>query len=122
MLGRANPDQPEVAISVDGTVRRLDPQSELALFRIVQEAWSNIRRHAQARHARFTFDYTRNALVVTMQDDGQGFSTPVGGHTGWGLVGMRERVGLYGGSLEAGRRQEGGFVVRVLMPWGSAVA
>lgn len=117
LLGRANPDQPEVAITVDGIVRRLDPQSELALFRIVQEAWSNMRRHAQARHARFAFNYTRNALAVTMEDDGQGFSTPVGGHSGWGLVGMRERAALAGGSITVSSEPGQGTQIEVRMPY-----
>ncbi len=117
LLGRATPDQPEVAMTVDGTVRRLDPQGELALFRIVQEAWSNIRRHAQAKHARFTFTYTRNALVVTVEDDGQGFTTPEGGPTGWGMIGMRERAALAGGSITVSSEPGQGTQIEVRMPY-----
>ncbi len=117
LLGRATPDQPEVTMTVDGTVRRLDPQGELALFRIVQEAWSNIRRHAQAKHARFTFTYTRNALVVTVEDDGRGFTTPEGGPTGWGVIGMRERAALAGGSITVGSEPGQGTQIEVRMPY-----
>ena len=116
LLGRAHPDQPEVAITVEGAIRRLDHQSELALFRIVQEAWNNIRRHAQARHAYVTFDYTRNALVVTIQDDGQGF-TPDAGHSGWGIIGMRERAALVGGSIAVRSKPSHGTQIDVRMPY-----
>jgi signal transduction histidine kinase/YHS domain-containing protein len=110
LLQRSGEDAPEVTLVVQGEERRLAPQSELALFRIVQEAWSNIRRHAQARQADFTFAYEHDGLHVTITDDGVGFASPPeaatpDGH--WGLRGMRERAELTGGTLtissEAGR-------------------
>ena len=93
---------PEVNLVVRGEERRLAPQSELALFRIIQESWSNIRRHAQARHADYIFTYTQPYLLVTISDDGSGFHPPIDaevpdGH--WGLRGMRERAELTGGTL-----------------------
>jgi len=88
-----------------------------ALFRIVQEAWSNIRRHAQAKHARFTFTYTRNALVVTVEDDGQWFTTPEGGPTSWGVIGMRERAALAGGSITVSSEPGQGTQIEVRMPY-----
>jgi YHS domain-containing protein len=78
--------------------------------------WNNIRRHAQARHARFTFDYTRNALVVRIEDDGKGF-IPAADHDGWGLVGMRERAALAGGSLAVQSSPGHGTQVEVRMPY-----
>lgn len=63
----------DAVVTVEGEVRRLAPQSELALFRIIQKAWSNIRRHAQVRTANFHFAYSHDGLVVTISDDGQGF-------------------------------------------------
>ena len=117
LLGRASPEEPEVAIMVEGATRRLDPQSELAVFRVVQEAWNNIRRHAQARHARFTFAYTRNALVITMADDGRGFTPRETGAAGWGLIGMRERVALVGGSLTLNSQAGQGTTVEVRIPY-----
>jgi signal transduction histidine kinase len=81
---------PEVTLIVQGDERRLAPQSELAVFRIVQEAWSNIRYHAQARRADFTFVYAHDGLHVTISDDGMGFAAPTdadapNGH--WGCAG-----------------------------------
>ena len=120
LLQRAGDGQPEVAVVVEGTPRRLDPQSELALFRIIQEAWNNIRRHARARHARFSFHYTRNALVVTVEDDGRGFVPPEDGQAvpgGWGLMGMRERAALVGGSLTLQSQPGEGTRLEVRMPY-----
>jgi two-component system sensor histidine kinase DegS len=95
LLGRNGESEPEVTLIVQGDERRLAPQSELALFRIVQEAWSNIRHHAQARRADFTFAYEDDGLHLTITDDGVGFVPPSGadapnGH--WGVRGMRERA------------------------------
>jgi signal transduction histidine kinase/YHS domain-containing protein len=102
LLDRSGEDGPEVSLVVQGDERRLAPQSELALFRIVQEAWSNIRRHARAGRADFTFAYEHDGLHVTITDDGVGFAPPAeanapDGH--WGLRGMRERAELTGGTL-----------------------
>src|SRR6266540_2705145 len=103
LLDQSGEDGPDVTLVVQGDERRLAPQSELALFRIVQEAWNNIRRHAQARRADFTFAYEHDGLRVTITDDGVGFASPgevdvPDGH--WGLRGMRERAELTGGSYE----------------------
>jgi DNA-binding CsgD family transcriptional regulator len=97
LLDRSGEDGPEVTLVARGDERRLAPQSELALFRIVQEAWSNIRHHAQAGRADFTFTYEHDRLHVTITDDGVGFAPPVeanapDGH--WWLRGMRERAEL----------------------------
>jgi signal transduction histidine kinase/YHS domain-containing protein len=103
LLKRGGADAPEVGLLVQGDERRLAPQSELALFRIIQEAWSNIRRHARASHADVTFRYLPTGLVVTIADDGAGFA-PAADHATpdghWGLRGMRERAELTGGQLE----------------------
>ena len=104
LLGRNGEHEPDVTLVEQGDERRLAPQSELALFRIVQEAWSNIRQHAQARRADFTFAYADDGLHLTITDDGVGFVPPAeadapDGH--WGLRGMRERAELTGGTLEA---------------------
>lgn len=117
LLGRATPEEPEVAITVDGNARRLDPQSELAVFRIVQEAWTNIRRHAHARQAHFTFAYTRNALVITIQDNGRGFTARGIGPAGWGMLGMRERAALVGGSLTMDSQPGQGATIEVRIPY-----
>ena len=120
LLRRAGDDLPAVDIAVEGTTRRLDAASELAMCRIVQEAWNNIRRHARARHARFTFRFTRNALVVTVEDDGRGFVPSGDGQRaagGWGIVGMRERAALVGGSLTLESTPGEGTRIEIRMPY-----
>jgi signal transduction histidine kinase/YHS domain-containing protein len=120
LLQRSSQGGPEVTMVVQGDERRLAPQSELALFRIVQEAWSNIRRHAQARQADFTFIYTPEGLVVTISDDGIGFTSPMDekapdGH--WGLRGIRERTELTGGSLGVTSQPGHGTRIVVTIPY-----
>ncbi len=122
LLGRSSDEPPEVTIVTEGAPRRLDPQSELAVFRILQEAWNNIRRHARARYARFTFRFTRNVLVVVVEDDGQGFVSPgpgtgQTGAGGWGLIGMQERAALVGGSIEIQSGPGEGTRLEVRMPY-----
>jgi signal transduction histidine kinase/YHS domain-containing protein len=103
LLGRSGEQGPEVSLEVRGDERRLAPQSELALFRIVQEAWSNIRHHARAGRADFTFAYEHDGLHVTIADNGVGFAPPAEANapaSHWGLRGMRERAELTGGTLD----------------------
>jgi signal transduction histidine kinase/YHS domain-containing protein len=120
LLGRSGETQPEVTLVVQGDQRRLAPQSELALFRIVQEAWSNIRRHAQARRASFTFAYEHDSLHVTITDDGIGFVPPTDaeapdGH--WGVRGMRERAELIGGTLDVTSESRRGTRLQLSIPY-----
>jgi signal transduction histidine kinase/YHS domain-containing protein len=120
LLQRSREGGPEVSLVVQGGERRLAPQSELALFRIVQEAWSNIRRHAQASQATFTFNYRSDDLVVTIADDGAGFLPPTDeeapdGH--WGLRGMRERAELTAGTLTVASRPGQGTSITVHIPY-----
>src|SRR5581483_2327613 len=120
LLGRSGEDAPEVSLVVQGDELRLAPQSELALFRIVQEAWSNIRRHARARRADFTFAYEHDGLHVTITDDGVGFAPPTeanapDGH--WGLRGMRERAELTGGALEVSSEPGHGTRLHLCIPY-----
>ena len=111
---------PVVTIVVEGSSQRLDPESELAVFRIIQEAWSNIRRHAQATRASVSLTYERGTLRVTISDNGLGFTPPRGdaaepGH--WGILGMRERAALAGGSLLITSAPGHGAQVVVTMPY-----
>ncbi len=111
---------PTATISVEGKGRRLDPSSEIALFRIVQEAWSNIGRHANAQHVRITFRYAADALHVEIADDGQGFVPPrmEGSPPGkFGLRGMGERAALVGGSLQIRSAPGEGTRIEVQMPY-----
>ena len=101
---------------VEGTPRPLPPGVDLSAYRIVQEALTNALRHAGGASARVLVRYEPDALELEIADDGPGppeGSEAPGGH---GLIGMRERVQLFGGELEAGPRPGGGFLVRARLP------
>jgi signal transduction histidine kinase len=104
-----------VELRVDGEPRRLPVGIELSAYRIIQEALTNALKHAGGARARVDVRYGAESLELEIADDGarRAAEVPAGGH---GLVGMRERVALYGGRLDAGSRPSGGFVVRVLLP------
>ena len=104
-----------VDLRVEGDPRELPVGIELSAYRIVQEALTNALKHAGNARASVNVRYGSDSLELEIADDGAETSTPVtsGGH---GLVGIRERVALYGGRLDAGRRPGGGFAVRVLLP------
>ena len=120
LLRRRAETDPEVAFTVEGEPRRLAPQSELALFRIVQEAWTNIQRHAQARHVAVQLTYTGDCLLVTIEDDGVGFAPAPedqapDGH--WGVRGMRERAELAGGHLHVATAPGQGTRIEAHIPY-----
>jgi signal transduction histidine kinase len=104
-----------VELRVDGEPAQLPVGIELSAYRIIQEALTNALKHAGGAPARVSVRYGRDSLELEIADDGidDAAHATGGGH---GLVGMRERVALYGGRLDAGRRPSGGFVVRVLLP------
>jgi signal transduction histidine kinase len=87
--------------------------AELAAYRIVQEALTNVCRHARASTASVVVRYAPSEVAVEVTDDGIGGVPRPGGH---GLVGMQERAALYGGEVEAAPRPEGGFRVRARIP------
>jgi signal transduction histidine kinase len=104
-----------VELQVEGERREVPVGIELSAYRIVQEALTNALKHAGDARAAVHVRYGADSLELEIIDDGPGTLAPVarGGH---GLVGMRERVALYGGRFDAGRRPNGGFSVRVLLP------
>jgi signal transduction histidine kinase len=104
-----------VDLQVTGSLDALPPGVDLAGYRIVQEALTNALKHAGDARATVRVVYGPDSLELEIADDGAGASAPApsGGH---GLVGMRERVALYGGRFEASRRAAGGFAVRVALP------
>lgn len=117
LMGQARRAGLPVDLAIAGEPRALPPGLDLAAYRIVQEALTNARRHAGPAHAHVVVRYESESLELEVTDDGRTAATysDGGGH---GLVGMRERVALYDGTLEAGRRPEGGFAVRVRLPVG----
>ena len=104
-----------VELAVKGEPRPLPPGVDLAAYRIVQEALTNVLKHAHAGRAVVAVRHTERGLELEIADDGRGQSGTSTGD-GHGLVGMRERVALYGGSLDANPRSEGGFSVRATLP------
>jgi signal transduction histidine kinase len=111
----------DATLVVRGRPEELPPGVDLSAYRIVQEALTNVINHAHADHATVTLDYSAGALRVTVADDGIGSSpSPTNGASGGhGLVGMRERVALFGGELEAGSRTDGhGYRIHASLPVG----
>ncbi|MFD7096106.1 sensor histidine kinase [Streptomyces xanthophaeus] len=104
-----------VEVTVEGQPRGLPPGVDLAAFRIVQEALTNVVRHSGARTARVRLVWQPRDLELHVTDDGPATGAPSGG-SGTGLVGMRERASALGGSIEAGPRPEGGFAVVARLP------
>ncbi|MGY0236677.1 sensor histidine kinase [Longispora urticae] len=112
LLGRLAVSGLDVRLTVTGTARELPANADLAAFRIVQEALTNVYRHAHVDTARVLVGYEPDAVTVEILDDGVG-----GGSTaGNGLTGMRERADALGGTLVAGPRPEGGFRVYGRLP------
>ncbi|MFJ9620136.1 sensor histidine kinase [Streptomyces noursei] len=110
-----------VDVTTEGTPAALPPGTDLAAFRIVQEALTNIVRHSGSRTARVRLRYAPGALEIRVDDDGPataGTKELTGG--GNGLAGMRERAAALGGTVEAGPRPDGGFRVRARIPLAAA--
>jgi signal transduction histidine kinase len=105
----------------------LDPGVELAAYRIVQEALTNARRHAEGAAVDVELHYTADALWLRVRDNGPGppptspssTTTPPSGH---GLLGMRERAAAVGGKLRTGAATGGGFVVEAMLPTAAEAA
>ena len=103
-----------VELHVDGEPVPLPRGIDLSAYRIVQEGLTNALKHAQASDADVTFRYKANELEIEVRDNGQGSSTTDG--LGHGLVGVRERVKIYGGEMSAGSANGGGFVLSTRLP------
>ncbi|MFE5027428.1 sensor histidine kinase [Streptomyces sp. NPDC056656] len=107
-----------VTVSTEGEERALAPGVDLTAYRIVQEALTNVGKHAATGTARVTLSYAGHLLTITVSDDGAGQITPPDGEApgGYGLIGMRERAQSAGGHFTAGRRPDGGFTVTAELP------
>jgi signal transduction histidine kinase len=103
-----------VELAVDGTPRELPPGIDLAAYRVVQEALTNALKHGGTAHAWVSVHWHEDELELEVANDGRGDGDRSGG--GHGLAGMRERVSLYGGTVDSGPRDGGGFVVRARLP------
>jgi signal transduction histidine kinase len=103
-----------VELHIEGEAEPLPPGVDLSAYRIVQEALTNTLKHAGPSHAQVVIHYLADELELEITDDGYGNGK--GGGTGQGLIGMRERVTLYGGVFQSGRRESGGYSVRARLP------
>jgi signal transduction histidine kinase len=103
----------DVRLESDGEPVPLPPGLDLTAYRLVQEALTNTLRHAEASRVAVCVRYREDALLITVHDDGHG---PNGSPPGTGLLGMRERVAVYGGTLTAGAAAGGGFELRAELP------
>ncbi|MER6347289.1 sensor histidine kinase [Streptomyces sp. NPDC001595] len=104
-----------LTVRVEGTAPSLPPGADLAAFRIVQEALTNVVRHSGSRQARVRLSHGGGVLRLRIEDDGPATGAEVGG-SGNGLAGMRERAAALGGTIEAGPRPDGGWRVIAELP------
>jgi signal transduction histidine kinase len=104
-----------VTISTDGEPRPLSPGTDLAAYRIIQEALTNVTKHSAASQAQVRLAYTGDRLAITVTNDSDSPRSAAAGQ-GYGLIGMRERAVSVGGRLHAGHRPAGGFEVVAELP------
>jgi signal transduction histidine kinase len=118
LVDRARQAGLEVDLTIEGEKKRLESSVDLSAFRIVQEALRNTLKHAGPATARVTLRYGEHDVEVDVCDNGRGApsSADLNGGPGQGLVGMRERVAMLGGEIEAGYRKDGGFGVHAKLP------
>ncbi|MDX3535804.1 histidine kinase [Streptomyces sp. MB09-01] len=116
LLDRVRRGGPEITYEVTGEVQGLPPAADTAVYRIVQEALTNVVKHARARRVSVRLHRGARELAITVADDGRG---PAGGGAsggGHGLIGIRERAAAHGGTAECGPRRDGsGFEVRAVL-------
>jgi signal transduction histidine kinase len=120
LIGRVRAAGLTVTLTVTGTALALPPGADLAAYRVVQEGLTNVLRHAAQASASVAVHWG-DLLELTVTDDGQGTGQAGGDDTsapgqGRGLLGLRERLALYGGELEAGPRPDGGWRVSAVLP------
>jgi signal transduction histidine kinase len=107
----------EVDFAVDGAPRALSQSLDLSAFRILQEALTNARKHASDARTSVTVAYGPRALDLTIRSTAGRAPSANGSGGGHGITGMRERAALFGGSLEAGPREDGAFEVHAVLPY-----
>jgi signal transduction histidine kinase len=111
-----------VTLEVGGERRALSPGAELAVYRVVQEALTNAIKHAGGATTHVRFAWGEEALEVSVADRGDGGPSPQLAGAGHGLIGMRERLRVYGGEVSSGPRAEGGWEVAARLPLAHATA
>ena len=106
----------EASLKVSGERRALPAALDLSAYRILQEAITNVLKHAHATRLEVTVVYEPDAVLLTVMDNGIGAKETAGASTGHGLIGMRERVELFNGELAAGSSSLGGYIIRAKLP------
>ena len=119
-LGSGFTEQTGIVVDISARIgeTRLVPEVETALYRIVQEALTNVAKHAQARHVSVVLNRSARSVIAVIEDDGRGFSaepTPTDG-LGLGLIGMQERVGLLSGRIQIESTEGSGTTLVVEVP------
>jgi len=110
----------EVHVEIQGEERPVPSAVKIALFRIAQEALTNVVKHAQAKRVQLVLTYADESVIVQVSDDGRGFdmeSTSSSKRVSWGLKGMEERTSLLGGKFEVQSKSGQGTVVEVSIPY-----
>src|SRR5215472_3312020 len=116
LLDQARRAGMSVSLTLEGAARPLPEGAELAAYRVVQESLTNTRKHGGlAAAAAVTLRYEPDALVLEVTDDGLG-AAAIGDGPGHGLTGMRERIEMYGGTVQAGPLPGGGYQVTARLP------
>jgi signal transduction histidine kinase len=117
----AQQDTIEVTLDVEGTAEDLSPDMEVTIYRIVQEALTNVRKHAHASRAQVQAQFLSRQVVVTIQDNGTGFTMPeetadLASIGNFGLMGLKERAQLFGGQMTIISQPGHGTTVKVVLP------
>jgi signal transduction histidine kinase len=120
LIGQARDAGMSVSLTLFGAPRPLSEGAELAAYRVVQESLTNTRKHGGlAAAATVTMTYEPDGLLLQMSDDGLG-AAAAPDEVGHGLTGMRERIEMYGGTVQAGPLPAGGYQVIARLPYTSA--
>ncbi|MCG5215533.1 sensor histidine kinase [Streptosporangium sp. KLBMP 9127] len=106
----------DARLQTTGPATSLPAVADVTVYRVVQESLNNVLRHANARTVVVELSYDDDTLLVCVRDDGRGGGADSGGRAGWGIIGMRERLELLGGSLRTTSGRGGGFVVEARVP------
>jgi signal transduction histidine kinase len=121
LLDQARAAGMSVSLTMEGSARPLDEGAELAAYRAVQESLTNTRKHGGlAVAAEVMLRYEEDGLLVQITDDGRGAAPAASEGAGHGLTGMRERIAMYGGTVQAGPLASGGYQVSARLPFAGA--
>jgi len=117
LIDRARAAGVQVTLQVAGSARPVPASLDLSAYRIVQEALTNVGKHAAGVPASILLDWGQEALAIEIRNPGTSLEPAVANGTGHGLIGMRERVRMLGGEFSAGPATGGGFVVSAILPY-----